>query len=115
MVRHIPNKYTQAMLLEAITRHHLGKFDLLYLPVDFRHRCNVGYAFINLISPAQIPAFYAEFHGHAWAQLNSRKVCEVAYARIQSKAALIAHFESSSSSFMRHLHNSSPAEAEVIL
>ena len=46
-VRHIPNKYTQAMLLDAIARHHVGKFDLLYLPVDFRHRCNVGYAFIE--------------------------------------------------------------------
>ena len=32
-----------------------------------------------------------------------------------NQAALIAHFESSSSSFMRHLHNSSPAEAEVTL
>ena len=37
-VRHIPNKYTQAMLLDAIARHHVGTLDLLALLVDFTTR-----------------------------------------------------------------------------
>ena len=41
-------------------------------------------------------AFYEEFNGKRWDQFNSEKVCEVSYARIQGKGALLAHFEHSS-------------------
>ena len=58
MVRNIPNKYNQKMLLATIEDRHEGKFDLLYLPIDFKNRCNVGYAFINFISTSDILAFY---------------------------------------------------------
>ena len=95
MIRNIPNKYTQKMLLEALEQNHRGHFDLLYLPIDFRNKCNVGYAFVNFITTSGIPAFYEEFNFRQWECFNSNKVCEIAYARIQSKAALIRHFENS--------------------
>ena len=95
MIRNIPNKYTQKMLLEALEQNHRGRFDLLYLPIDFRNMCSVGYAFVNFITTSDIPAFYEEFNFRQWECFNSNKVCEIAYARIQSKAALIRHFENS--------------------
>ncbi|GBG61886.1 hypothetical protein CBR_g23837 [Chara braunii] len=96
MIKNIPNKYTQKMLLAAIDDNHRGTYDFFYLPIDFKNKCNVGYAFINLISPSKIVPFYQAFNGKKWEKFNSEKVASLAYARIQGKAALVAHFQNSS-------------------
>lgn len=96
MIRNIPNKYSSKMLLAALEESHRGHFDFLYLPIDFKNKCNVGYAFINFTAPRHIIPFYAEFHGRKWGKFNSDKVCEIAYARIQGKQQLINHFSNSS-------------------
>ena len=96
MVKNIPNKYTQKMLLSAIDRHFSGTYDFFYLPIDFKNKCNVGYAFVNFLDPTTIPAFYSEKHGKKWEHFKSEKICAIAYARIQGKTALIQHFQSSS-------------------
>ncbi|XP_058095244.1 protein MEI2-like 2 isoform X2 [Magnolia sinica] len=96
MIKNIPNKYTSKMLLAAIDEHHRGTYDFLYLPIDFKNKCNVGYAFINMISPSHIIPFYEAFNGKKWEKFNSEKVASLAYARIQGKAALVTHFQNSS-------------------
>ncbi|XP_044492912.1 protein MEI2-like 4 isoform X2 [Mangifera indica] len=96
MIKNIPNKYTSKMLLAAIDEQCRGTYDFIYLPIDFKNKCNVGYAFINMINPRQIIPFYQAFNGKKWEKFNSEKVASLAYARIQGKAALIAHFQNSS-------------------
>uniref|UniRef100_A0A7N0SXD0 RRM domain-containing protein n=1 Tax=Kalanchoe fedtschenkoi TaxID=63787 RepID=A0A7N0SXD0_KALFE len=96
MIKNIPNKYTSKMLLAAIDENHRGTYDFLYLPIDFKNKCNVGYAFINMISPSNIVSFYQAFNGKRWEKFNSEKVASLAYGRIQGKAALILHFQNSS-------------------
>ncbi|KAK2974181.1 hypothetical protein RJ640_021472 [Escallonia rubra] len=156
MIRNIPNKYTSKMLLAAIDEQHRGTYDFIYLPIDFKakdkktiadtlflllirvllsqNKCNMGYAFINMIDPLQIIPFhevwynpehntslwhkagvekgdeeidetgevgvgffgYRTFNGRKWEKFHSEKVATLAYARIQGKAALIAHFQNSS-------------------
>ncbi|XVF08601.1 hypothetical protein REPUB_Repub07fG0017000 [Reevesia pubescens] len=96
MIKNIPNKYTSKMLLAAIDEHCRGTYDFIYLPIDFKNKCNVGYAFINMIDPQQIVPFHKAFNGKKWEKFNSEKVASLAYARIQGKAALIAHFQNSS-------------------
>ncbi|GLT52570.1 hypothetical protein SLA2020_259030 [Shorea laevis] len=96
MIKNIPNKYTSKMLLAAIDENHLGTYDFLYLPIDFKNKCNVGYAFINMLSPSLIIPFYEAFNGKKWEKFNSEKVASLAYARIQGKAALVIHFQNSS-------------------
>ncbi|XP_031400459.1 protein MEI2-like 4 isoform X2 [Punica granatum] len=96
MIKNIPNKYTSKMLLAAIDERHRGTYDFIYLPIDFKNKCNVGYAFINMTDPSQIIPFYKAFDGKKWEKFNSEKVASLAYARIQGKAALIAHFQNSS-------------------
>ncbi|CAO2842257.1 unnamed protein product [Amaranthus hypochondriacus] len=96
MIKNIPNKYTSKMLLAAIDENHKGTYDFIYLPIDFKNKCNVGYAFINMMSPLHIIPFYEAFNGKKWEKFNSEKVASLAYARIQGRPALIAHFQNSS-------------------
>jgi hypothetical protein len=96
MVRNIPNKYTQQMLLAEINMHHHGQYDFFYLPIDFKNKCNMGYAFINFIEAASIVSFYQEFDSQKWTNFNSEKVCAISYARLQGKQAMITRFQNSS-------------------
>lgn len=96
MVKNIPNKYTQKMILETIDVHFKGKYDFFYLPIDFKNKCNVGYAFINFVVPESIIPFVEEFNNKKWEKFNSEKVCDISYARLQGRIALINHFNNSS-------------------
>jgi hypothetical protein len=100
MIKNIPNKYTQKMLLALLEERFAGMypfpFDFFYLPIDFKNKCNVGYAFINMTTPLAIPALVEDFHGKRWPKFNSEKVCQIAYGRIQGKLSLIQHFQNSS-------------------
>jgi hypothetical protein len=49
-----------------------------------------------MVSPKFTIALYEAFNGKKWDKFNSEKVASLAYARIQGKAALIAHFQNSS-------------------
>ena len=71
MIKNIPNKYTQKMLLQEINENHKGKYDFFYLPIDFKNKCNVGYAFINFVDAIFILKFYEEFNGKNWKRFNS--------------------------------------------
>eukprot|EP00252_Welwitschia_mirabilis_P018857 TRINITY_DN4227_c1_g2_i2.p1 TRINITY_DN4227_c1_g2~~TRINITY_DN4227_c1_g2_i2.p1 ORF type:complete len:501 (+),score=69.86 TRINITY_DN4227_c1_g2_i2:160-1662(+) len=96
MIKNIPNKYTSKLLLATIDEHYRGTYDFIYLPIDFKNKCNVGYSFINMTNPMHVVPFYKAFNGKRWEKFNSEKVASLAYARIQGKAALIAHFQNSS-------------------
>ena len=58
-----PPQYSQQLLLNEINAAHKGKYDFFYLPIDFKNKCNVGYAFINFIDPKAIIPFFKEFNG----------------------------------------------------
>jgi len=97
MVRNIPNKYTQQMLLTEFTEndHGPGVIDFFYLPIDFKNRCNRGYAFINFVDYHDILNFHRQYYGQHWRTFNSDKICDITYARIQGKAAMLKRFENS--------------------
>jgi hypothetical protein len=96
MIKNIPNKYDQEMLLEAINYNFKGTYDFFYLPIDFKNKCNVGYAFINFINYLTVANFYQEFNQKKWEKFNSEKICKITFARIQGKSAFIDHFRNSS-------------------
>jgi hypothetical protein len=74
MIRNIPNKYSQNMLTKELDDHHKGLYDIIYLPIDPKNKCNCGYAFINLIHPYVILSLFKEFSGKSWKNFNSEKI-----------------------------------------
>ncbi|XP_051227673.1 protein terminal ear1 homolog isoform X1 [Lolium perenne] len=116
MIRNIPNKYrSQKLLLNMLDNHCIeynkkieagggegefegqpfSSYDFLYLPIDFSNKCNVGYGFVNLTSPEAAVRLYKAFHKQPWEVYNSRKICQVTYARLQGLEALKEHFKNS--------------------
>ncbi|KAG2261476.1 hypothetical protein Bca52824_068555 [Brassica carinata] len=127
MIKNIPNKYSQKLLLnmldnhcihinEAITEEErdehkahpdqpISSYDFVYLPMDFNNKCNVGYGFVNMTSPEAAWRLYKAFHLQRWEIFNSHKICQVTYARVQGLEDLKEHFKSSKF----------PCEAELYL
>ncbi|KAG7032322.1 Protein terminal ear1-like protein, partial [Cucurbita argyrosperma subsp. argyrosperma] len=109
MIKNIPNKYSQKLLLNMLDNHcihcneqmgdghsqPLSSYDFVYLPIDFNNKCNVGYGFVNMTSPEATWRLYKAFHLQPWEVFNSRKICEVTYARVQGLEALKEHFKNS--------------------
>ncbi|KAB8253957.1 meiosis protein MEI2 [Aspergillus pseudonomiae] len=90
MLRNIPNKIDQTMLKAIVDETSRGKYDFMYLRIDFANNCNVGYAFINFEDFVNVRA------GRTWNCFNSDKVAEVSYATIQGKDCLVQKFRNSS-------------------
>ncbi|KAH8689710.1 putative meiosis protein MEI2 [Talaromyces proteolyticus] len=90
MLRNIPNKVDLPLLKEIIDETSFGKYDFMYLRIDFANNCNVGYAFINFEDFVQARA------GRTWNCFNSDKVAEVSYATIQGRDCLVQKFRNSS-------------------
>ena len=80
------------MLLETFDRTHREKYDFFYLPIDFKNKCNMGYAFINFTHAVYIVDFFLQFDSKKWEVFNSDKICKITYGRIQGKAALENNF-----------------------
>ena len=92
MVRNIPNRYVRETLLEDMSAF-LGRFDFFYLPMDLSAHSNVGYAFINFASGEDLIDFYNAFHEEKWPRHKSKKICAVAFGRLQGKKELISQFQ----------------------
>ncbi|XWS34687.1 hypothetical protein CRYUN_Cryun21dG0058800 [Craigia yunnanensis] len=109
MIKNIPNKYSQKLLLNMLDNHcihcneqiaeggdqPLSSYDFVYLPIDFNNKCNVGYGFVNMTSPQATWRLHKAFHHQHWEVYNSRKICEVTYARVQGLETLKEHFRNS--------------------
>ena len=94
MIKNIPNKFNQEYILNIINQNFKGTFDVFVLPTDVNKFKNFGYAFINFTSSYYIPYFYFMFNGKMWFGTNSRKICELAYSKVQGNLALSEHYPS---------------------
>ncbi|KAL9449860.1 hypothetical protein AB3S75_011733 [Citrus x aurantiifolia] len=106
MIRNIPNNLKRRDLLHILDNHcrveylksnwHCkSEFDFLYLPMDFRRRANLGYAFVNFTTAAGALRLWKAFNKYKWEveAPGNKKRCEIACADIQGRDALEKHFE----------------------
>lgn len=93
MMRNLPNKYNQQMLLEELNASgFLGTFDFLYLPIDPETNANRGYSFINFTDPSFAWMLKLTYEGRKMGRFNSDKVVSVAPAALQGFEANYAHY-----------------------
>jgi len=99
MLRNIPNKYTREMLIKQLNVEFGGLYDFMYLPIDFKNKCNVGYCFINFTNPQACELFITKFHGvdvrKCLPGLNSKKIVEVTPARVQGMVENVRRLKNS--------------------
>eukprot|EP00927_Polykrikos_kofoidii_P072146 TRINITY_DN68298_c0_g1_i1.p1 TRINITY_DN68298_c0_g1~~TRINITY_DN68298_c0_g1_i1.p1 ORF type:complete len:437 (+),score=60.09 TRINITY_DN68298_c0_g1_i1:124-1434(+) len=95
MIRNLPNKYSQATLLDAFeVRGFLpgAHFDFFYLPIDRLNGANLGYAFVNFVNASLAASFVDAFQGRRMRRFSSRKTIEVMAADIQGYEKNKAHY-----------------------
>merc|ERR1739848_292206 len=63
IVKKMPKAFTRDMLMSLLDKHGFkGKYDFLYLPVEFERKVSTGCAFINFVDTAVAESFKQRFH-----------------------------------------------------
>jgi hypothetical protein len=86
----------QLSLKALLDKACFGCYDFVYLRIDFKSACNVGYAFINFTDMQGMLRMVDELEHRTWYGYRSAKAAEVSYATIQGKEALVQKFRNSS-------------------
>jgi len=81
MIRNIPKMYSRHEVQELLdSEGFAGKYDFLYLPIDFKQGDNLGYAFVNLASSADAHELILQFTGFKLWPTSNEEVCEVSWS-----------------------------------
>lgn len=83
MLRNIPNSFSQKTLLSILTSIIPASYEFVYMPVDVHTKSNLGFGYVSVSDTQSLILLYKAMHLHCWPNTNSKKVCEVVFARIQ--------------------------------
>lgn len=94
MLKNIPRDISQLFLMSFLNNKYKGKFNFLYLPIDFVKKINVSYAFLNLKNSKDIIEIYLDLHDKPWSFCKNKNAY-ISYARIQGFKSISEHFSKS--------------------
>lgn len=95
MIRNIPNRYSQRELITELEELGLANsFDFLYVPLDKGTMLNVGYAFVNFMTPTWAQQCMRVFRNYRFKRhhRHSTKIATVSVAHLQGLEANLAHY-----------------------
>lgn len=94
MLKNIPCRKSQEEVMSHIDQKGFGnRYDFFYLPRDVKFRANLGYAFINFLTPEDATAFSDEMNGYRFSSSGSVKACTVVPAHVQGLVNNLAAFK----------------------
>jgi hypothetical protein len=113
MLRNLPNRYTRSMLLTMLDEEGFeGKYDFVYLPIDFKTHSGLGYAFVDLNLPGDAEKLRRHFEGFSRWSLQSDKICTVSWSHPEQQG-LNAHIKRYRNSPV--MHGSVPDDWKPVL
>ncbi|KAK4433673.1 protein terminal ear1 [Sesamum alatum] len=105
MIKNIPNQLRRDFLLDFLDSYCYSyslEYDFFYLPMDFRTKNNLGYAFVNFTTGGAALRFMQILQNYRWdivktdeGSFVSKKICNITWARIQGKEGLVERFQNS--------------------
>jgi len=96
MLRNIPNDFTREMLLNMLnTEGFAGKYDFVYLPIDFARSANLGYAFVNSLTHEGAVEMQRRLEGFCSWNIRSSKKCHVVWSSTQGISQHIKNYRNS--------------------
>jgi RNA recognition motif-containing protein len=83
LLRNIPTRYVTSWLIEEIQATG-NRCNFVHMPMAKKFDINLGYAFINFVTPAEALDFYENFQGHQFVkQPRSAKRATVEFSSLQ--------------------------------
>eukprot|EP00927_Polykrikos_kofoidii_P050789 TRINITY_DN44662_c0_g1_i1.p1 TRINITY_DN44662_c0_g1~~TRINITY_DN44662_c0_g1_i1.p1 ORF type:complete len:760 (-),score=111.90 TRINITY_DN44662_c0_g1_i1:372-2528(-) len=94
MLKNIPCRKSQEEVMTQVnSRGFSERYDFFYLPRDVKFRANLGYAFINFLTPEDASKFEAEMNGYRFIGSGSSKACAVVPAHVQGLTNNLSAFK----------------------
>jgi len=98
-LKNLPKDFTRDEFLRIIDNAgFFGRYNFVYLPMDFTYGLCVGYADVCLIDPADAVRMMTAFDGYCWrpaTEGNLAAVCETSWSDRQSVAEHIERYRDS--------------------
>jgi hypothetical protein len=93
MLRNIPLDMTRDMFTRMLDAEGFaGRYDFVYLPLDFKTSANLGYAFVNMLTHRDAQQLRQHFGGFCKWCVRSAKTCEATWSTAQGLAAYIDRY-----------------------
>eukprot|EP00928_Gymnodinium_smaydae_P063092 TRINITY_DN46775_c0_g1_i1.p1 TRINITY_DN46775_c0_g1~~TRINITY_DN46775_c0_g1_i1.p1 ORF type:complete len:573 (-),score=107.29 TRINITY_DN46775_c0_g1_i1:140-1858(-) len=94
MLKNIPCRKSQQEVMSHIdVSGFSGTYDFFYLPCDTKFRANLGYAFVNFMTPEDAERFSQAMDGYRFPGSGSNKACAVVPAHVQGLVNNLSAFK----------------------